>query len=925
MENNKGSELREISHLSLVITLIAFSTVLVILNVTLAWEKWTIPLCIAAIPVCITMHVIKKPQDQFRIYIYSAILLMEMFYYCSNVETIFDSTPVIVVLLVVFSLTREKVIMWLGIIVGYAGMLYHLADAYFSIGLNTDRSNIVRTIWHFLLVAIAGMIIDRFIYIVSAMSKNYEDRIRVLEGASKSASDFLANVSHEIRTPINAVIGLSGVCIEKEKDGIIREDLMAIKQAGNRVAEQISDILDYSEIDMDNLAVNEEDYMLSSVLNDLVNQIRPIKPDELELVIDVDPAIPSVMCTDVGKLKKILWHLVANGLKYTKEGGVYVRIYSIKEAYGINLCFEVKDTGIGMTPDELERISERFYQANSGRTRSTSGLGLGMSIVSGFVSVLGGFMTIESKRDKGTTVHISIPQKVIDPSVCMSVSEPDKLALGAFLHFEKFENANVREYYSLMLRDIVTGLKVQMHKVDTIDNLRNLVSSMELTHLFVGDKEYETAPEYIEELSKKILVVLVANDDYKLPPGSKIRQMRKPFYCFPVIGVLNSRVDDLKESEGRLMCPGVRALIVDDEPMNLTVGMGIFKRYGMVVSTASSGMESIEMCRANEYDIVFMDHMMPGMDGVEAMKRIRTDAGRDKKDLPVVALTANAVSTAREMFIREGFDGFVSKPVELTELERVLRKVLPKSLITVVRDEEAGADSTGSGGSGTSGGGSDAGTSGTSGGGSDADAKTSGNSLSEDKSIKSEGAGKKEENIPADDKYKILKEAGIDVSAGLKYSQNDEEFYLTLLEQYKKDAGKKKSNMAGFLSDGQIGDYTIVVHSLKSTSKMIGVMDLFEKARKLEEASKEGDKAYIDANHEIMIEEYDKMVDAISKFIDKEKPSDEKADETHKEGDPDQDEVLEFGASESDEILEFGASNEDEVLEFEPEGKGGGR
>ena len=181
--------------------------------------------------------------------------------------------------------------------------------------------------------------------------------------------------------------------------------------------------------------------------------------------------------------------------------------------------------------------------------------------------------------------------------------------------------------------------------------------------------------------------------------------------------------------------------------------------------------------------------------------------------------------------------------------------------------------------------------------------KSAGNSLSEDKSIKSEGAGKKEENIPADDKYKILKEAGIDVSAGLKYSQNDEEFYLTLLEQYKKDAVKKKANMAGFLSDGQIGDYTIVVHSLKSTSKMIGVMDLFEKARKLEEASKEGDKAYIDANHEIMIEEYDKMVDAISKFIDKEKPSDEKADETHKEGDPDQ----------------------DEVLEFEPEGKGGGR
>ena len=156
-----------------------------------------------------------------------------------------------------------------------------------------------------------------------------------------------------------------------------------------------------------------------------------MKPD-VEVVIDVDPGVPSMMRTDVSKLKKIIWHLLMNGLKYTKQGGVYVRISTKPQDYGVNLFIEVEDTGVGIDSENLSRVFDRFYQTDSGRSRSSSGLGLGLSIVSGFVSALGGFLTVDSARGVGTTIHVSLPQEVVDGSECMSVINPKELKIGGF-------------------------------------------------------------------------------------------------------------------------------------------------------------------------------------------------------------------------------------------------------------------------------------------------------------------------------------------------------------------------------------------------------------------------------------------------------------------------------------------------------------
>ena len=237
------------------------------------------------------------------------------------------------------------------------------------------------------------------------------------------------------------------------------------------MSEQIGDILDFSEIDRGNIVCNLEDYMLSSAMNDLMNDIREMKKEGVEIVIDIDPTIPAVMNTDVTKLKKIIKALVSNGIKYTTEGGVYLKLHSEKQDYGVNLCIEVSDTGIGMTEEELEKVYERFYQTDSGRTRTGSGLGLGLSIVSGFVSLLGGFMTITSKKDEGTTVRVSLPQKVVENEPCASINEAKNVRVGSYLSTFGFKNPMVREFFIHQSVSMSGGLGLEVHRVENIENL----------------------------------------------------------------------------------------------------------------------------------------------------------------------------------------------------------------------------------------------------------------------------------------------------------------------------------------------------------------------------------------------------------------------------------------------------------------------
>lgn len=890
----RKNELFQTSHLMILICYTIFSVVLFGEAMLLGWEKWALILVVCGVFLGWGLHIFQSLTDFVRLWIYSLLMMVVFFFYGIHETSTFDLAAVMISVIMLYVMTGVKQLVLLCQVTYFLTMGYDLAVLLKEYGI-PDSLVVTRTLLHLMLVLMAGwigrIVIDKWNEVLSRS----DEEIAILEDSTNRLNDFLANVSHEIRTPVNAIIGLTGVCLEKEKDREIRNSMNDVKNAGKRVAEQISDILDFSEIDRGKLSVSEEEYMLSSLLNDLMTEIRMHKALEIELVIDVDPELPSVMKTDVSKLKKILWHLIMNGLKYTKKGGVYVRISSVEQEYGINLCIEVTDTGIGMTDKEINRIFERFYQADSGRSRNTSGLGLGMNIVSGFVRSLGGFIMIESKRGVGTTVHVSLPQSVIDHTECMTLAHKDTISLGGFLHFEKFSVPEVREFYNSMVYNMVHGLKLHMHRVDHVDMLKQLIETIHLTHLFVGEEEYRRNEALIDELSKKMVVAVVANDSVQVKRGSNIRILRKPFYCFPVISILDSDLNTTLSEEAQMYCPGVQALVVDDEPMNLTVAKGIFKRYGIVVTTASSGIESIQLCKEQAFDVVFMDHMMPGMDGIEAMKQIKSNAKRDGKKFSVVALTANAVSSAKEMFLSEGFDGFVSKPIELVELERVLKRVLPKAAVLYVSEGQENMDA--------------------------------------------ESVERKEEiwDVQAEqtEAHEKLASLGLNTAKGLQYCQNDEAFYETLLLQFASESAGKRKDMEKFFDEENLQRYAILVHALKSTAKMIGASGLSEKARELEIAAKGEDNAYIHDNHDEMMREYLLVTNGILAVYGKKKnqngafegqqeDAEEEILEFMPEGEPEETVTgFSYGSSmDTEEVMEFmpeASADDEEVMEFEPE------
>ena len=880
------TDLFQSAQLNILISYTLFAIVLLAECFLLNWETWAMILIVVGVGVSWGLHLMGLLTQSARIWVYSILMMCTFFFYGIHETSTFDLAVVMAAVIVLYTLSGVRKMITLCQITYAATMTYEIVSM-ITHGSEFDALVISRIMLHFFMIFMIGQFAKTIIERWSEVLRRSKDEVEKLTDATDRLNDFLANVSHELRTPVNAVIGLTGICIDKEQDPEIRRDLMEVREAGHRVSDQISDILDYSEIDRNELAVNTEDYMLSSVLHDLVTELRMAKAKELELVIDVDPAIPAVMNTDVSKLKKILRALITNGLKYTKEGGVYVRITTEPQNYGVNLRIEVTDTGIGMSEEELERVNEGFYQVDSGRSRSAGGLGLGISIVSGFVSVLGGFMTISSKKGVGTKVHVSLPQKVVDPSSCMSVNDRDKLCIGAFLHFDKYPNPNVREYYNSMVLNIVNGLGVQMHRVDNAANLRRLVESTKLTHLFVAEEEYHASAGLVEELAKRMVVAVVAGDGFRLPEDSWAKLLEKPFYCFPVTTILNmSPKKDREDRNEKMMLRGVRALVVDDEPMNLTVAKSIFKRYGMIITTAMSGPESIELCRTTDFDIVFMDHMMHGMDGVEAMKRIRSDARNMGKVFPIVALTANAMSTAKQMFLAEGFDGFVSKPIELEEMERVLSKVLPKPLITYERiEDEATAGKEKKSQETAAASAMDfaesmmvGGTAGSVETLSAADVTLGAEDEEADPgktADKETGSDKSADDVNDPDTGKDAGEAfarglavlDIDLETGLNYSGQDEDFYRMLLEQYAQETAEKITLMDDFLQKKEYGEYAIRIHAVKSTSKMIGAEELSERARKLEMAAKEEDGAYLEKEHAGVMQELQRITDGIRNLL----------------------------------------------------------
>ena len=668
-----------------IVFLATIASIGLIIEITLmGWEFWVSPVIIVGMVGLWGANLTDRIDYDIRKMIYFGYAAVLMFYHGIHKTSFFDAGMIVVLIMATYSVFNSIYMMNVLLLEFFVIVFIHLINLPGGEAIVYDRLTLSRILLHISIVLLVYYICIRMIN--ERLDDEEEKRIKEerIEANDTSMEDFLSNISHELRTPVNVVNGMSDLLIKRG----VGYEADSIKNAGVRLAYQIEDIQDYTECKRQSVFLEEDNYMSTSLINDVVTSFRMSESaNDLELVVDLSPGVPAMMRGDIKKLHKIFRHLLENAVKFTRYGGIYVKMYTEDTDYGVNLTIEMTDTGIGMDRNAIRAVTEGMYQENKKRDRSSGGIGLGLFIVYGFAHRMQGFVKLESERKNGTTIRITVPQKVVDARPCLALDDSFDGAVLFHVRPDKYKVPKLRDFYRSMAANLATGIHVPLYAAETVYEVERLKEKLNATHIFMGQEEYEENKDYFEKLAKEDIVVAVsAGPEVKLPDNSRIILMPKPLYAYPIIKILNEGHDakDL-DSSGNTEKPifkDVRALVVDDEPMNLVVATWLFRDYEMIIDTAGSGKEAIQKFRDNDYDLVFMDHMMPEMDGVVAMKQIKSVAADRGMNIGVIALTANAVSGAREMFIKEGFDGFIAKPINTADFERVMLKVLSEEKVS---------------------------------------------------------------------------------------------------------------------------------------------------------------------------------------------------------------------------------------------------
>ena len=543
--------------------------------------------------------------------------------------------------------------------------------------------------------------------------KNYkqkmEEKQEEAQNALEAKSNFLANMSHEIRTPMNAICGMAQLLSERELGDEESEYVETIQKSSESLLSIINEILDFSKIDSGKMEINEEEYHFNSLIHDVLSIIEfRLKDKSVKLITEINPNIPRIMIGDELRIRQILINLLNNAVNFTHRGSITLKIVWVPQGSDKGVLeVEVKDTGIGISEENMGKLFKAFGQIDTRKNRNVEGTGLGLAISKNLLELMGGGIWATSTLDYGSTFSFSLPQRVKD-------SRP----------------SNYKNDHNIVVRQ---------------------------------------------------------NDEFKIS----------------------------------FKAPTARVMIVDDNKVNLLVAFEIMKRFGFEATTIDNGSEAFN--RIDEhlvtYDMIFMDHMMPFMDGVETTMKIRALDSQYAKEIPIIALTANAIKGVEKQFKDAGMNDYLSKPIHVDQLNDILKKWLPlEKQIRVVDGEEM-------------------------------------------KPVPSSEAKTKEQR--EEDLLFSLK--GINIENGIRNCGGNRNVYIQILRTF--SSSNLAAGLESYYEAEDWHNYEVIAHSVKGACRNIGAEDIADKAYKLELAGKKADAAFIRANHKEFLDEYKELISSITKAI----------------------------------------------------------
>ena len=775
-------------------------------------ENWTDISLLAALLSSWLLYLCKYKDYRFRATYTSVMMQISLILYTFYERDLRYALPVYIVFVVMVGLYGIAQNIFLTVLTTAIVFFYHIFVIQ-TIPLQNLRDVVS------LIQRLSNVLFVEFLVFVWT-KRNYEGSkkllkvIEELEKVESSKDDFVANVSHEIRTPINTICGMSEMVLREELSGTVREKVRDIQRAGRNLMGGVSDILDYSELQSEEIELEEEVYNISSTIVDVIDMAMAYKGDKkIEIIVNCDPTLPCELMGDEKKLRRVILKLINNAIKFTESGCVTLSIGYRKESYGINLFVAIKDSGIGIREENLEKLFTSFNQVDASRKRQEGGLGLGLAISQALIQKMGGTITVKSKLKKGTTVKFVIPQKVMDETPIAFLHQKENIDVAVYLDMEQFEIEQIRDEYSEMIWNMVEKLKGRCHVCRSLAELLRRNEKAPFSHIFISTLEYNADRDIFDALAEKIKVIVVLEQkEERKVTNPNIFKIYKPFYIMPIVSVLNGNEGASRVNYGNeisMKTRNTRVLVVDDNSMNIRVVEEMLSVYKIEVDKAYSGQEALEKITSMNYDFVFMDHMMPEMDGVECLHRIRQKNGNYYHKVPIIALTANAVAGTRERLLQEGFNDFLEKPIERSVLERVLRRTLP---IDKIIEVDSNAEVT-----------------------------------VEKAAVKKAG-----------DWLEVLEQLGLDIEHAFLYCGGKESYYK-ILQGYSLEGEKIEKQLKELYEHQDWKNYTIVVHGLKSAMGSIGAKKVSEQAKQLEMAGKKGDISYILTHHEGLLQEYTQL------------------------------------------------------------------
>lgn len=516
---------------------------------------------------------------------------------------------------------------------------------------------------------------------------NHDDTIEIYKFLAKEIKEpslakdrFLANMSHEIRTPLNGIIGFTKLLENTSLSEEQKEMVSIIEKSSNNLIHIVNNILDFSKIkagklELENIPFNP----IKQFETTIDTHIAKAREKDIKFNIYSDPTIPTELISDPTKISQVLTNLISNAIKFTpKNGLIYISMVQTYQTQdNVTIHFSVKDTGIGITDEEKEKIFDAFSQADASTSRKYGGTGLGLSISSQLIRYMGGRLEIESNKSEGSNFFFSLKFKKSQNAQKINKLNISKYKIGYILpQKDNGIDKNLKIYTEYL------GAKFTSYELHEIFALpSNKLPDLLFINYACFDKKGEINPFFALPLK----IVLIVSGDRKQELNNIKNKIDKCIYepvnfsrVIKSLEILQETI--IKSSHQINKAPqfnNIKALVAEDNLINQKLMKKVLDTFGMDVTVVNNGAEALQYRQSNEYDIIFMDIQMPIMGGIQATKNISNfEITQNKRHIPIIALTANALQGDKEKYIKEGMDDYISKPIQINELKKILKRYI---------------------------------------------------------------------------------------------------------------------------------------------------------------------------------------------------------------------------------------------------------